>query len=216
MLNPLDKRYLGSVCEIRSFGNDLLAVGVIAELGEDFIRIRAKSERMLLLNTTSKIKVNIFNSQAGFTVIICEVLTSTPKELKVVEPMRITDHERRRGFRVAVDLDARVSIRNTFDDKAKLERMQIVWIKDLSVCGLRIYSKSPFILGQIIWLDINLDGSPLIAKVQIMRVGQVIHTDEDKTMREYGVRFLFDKEDDNDRLCSYLFKKQRENAQKIK
>lgn len=217
MLNPLDKRYIGSVCEIRSFSNQLLAVGIITELGEDYVKIRAKDERMILLNTTAKIKLNIFNSQAGFTVLICEVLTSTSKKLKIVEPIRITDHERRNGFRVALELSAKISMRNVFAENAKTEHLQIVCVKDLSVCGLRLFSALPFIQGQIIWIDLDLDGYHLITKAQIIRAGEINDdTEDDKILREYGVRFLFDKDEDNDRLCSYLFKKQRENAQRIK
>ena len=41
-MNPIDERYIGNVCEIRSFSNELIGIGVVREVGEDYITIGAR------------------------------------------------------------------------------------------------------------------------------------------------------------------------------
>ena len=213
-MNPIDERYLGNVCEIRSFANELIGIGVIREVGEDFITIGARDSELRLFNTFQKIKLNIFNSKVGFTVIICEVLASTRKMLRVVSPIKIVDHERRQGFRVAVDLHARISISRERLESGDYEDLQVVWIKDMSICGLKIHSDKKYILGQVVWLTFELDErTRLTVKAQFVRDNDV---EGDGDMREYGIKLLFDREEDSDKLCSYLFKAQREQSQKIR
>ena len=213
-VNPIDERYLGNVCEIRSFANDLIGIGIIKEVGEDFITIGARDSELRLFNTFQKIKLNIFNTKVGFTVIICEVLASTRKMLRVVSPIKIVDHERRQGFRVAVDLHARISVSRDKLERGEYEDLQVVWIKDMSICGLRIHSDKKYILGQVVWLTFDLDErTKLTVKAQFVR-----NTDVDgrEDMHEYGIKLLFDKEEDSDKLCSYLFKAQREQSRKVR
>ena len=40
IINP---EYRGSICEIRSYRNELMAVGIVSEVGEDYIKIAPKS-----------------------------------------------------------------------------------------------------------------------------------------------------------------------------
>ena len=213
-MNPIDERYIGNVCEIRSFANELIGIGVIREVGEDYITIGARDSELRLFNTFQKIKLNIFNSKVGFTVIICEVLASTRKMLRVVSPIKIVDHERRQGFRVSVDIHARISISRERLERGDYEDLQVVWIKDMSICGLKIHSDKKYILGQVVWITFELDErTRLTVKAQFVRDTDV---EGDGDIREYGIKLLFDKEEDSDKLCSYLFKAQREQSQKIR
>ena len=213
-MNPIDERYIGNTCELRSFANELIGIGVIREVGEDYITIGARDSELRLFNTFQKIKLNIFNSKVGFTVIICEVLASTRKMLRVVSPIKIVDHERRQGFRVSVDLHARISVSKDKLMRGESEDLQVVWIKDMSICGLKIHSDKKYILGQVVWLTFDLDDrTKLTVKAQFVRGTEV---DGEDDMNEYGIKLLFEKEEDSDKLCSYLFKAQREQSQKIR
>lgn len=213
-MNPIDERYIGNTCELRSFANELIGIGVIREVGEDYITIGARDSELRLFNTFQKIKLNIFNSKVGFTVIICEVLASTRKMLRVVSPIKIVDHERRQGFRVSVDLHARISVSKEKLMRGESEDLQVVWIKDMSICGLKIHSDKKYILGQVVWLNFDLDDrTKLTVKAQFVRSTEV---DGEDDMNEYGIKLLFEKEEDSDKLCSYLFKAQREQSQKIR
>lgn len=216
-MNPLDSRYIGSVCEIRSFGNELLGRGVIQDVDDDSIVLGAKDERLALFNTMTKLKLNIFNSSAGFMVVICEVLASSNNYLKVVSPIKIVDHERRSGFRVAVELNGKISSSRQALQSSDIEALQMVWIKDMSICGLRIQASRRFIMGQIVWLTLFLDDEkPITVKAQFMRAkNEIVGVVNGYDIREYGVKLMFEKEDDADRLCSYIFKVQRQQSQKI-
>ena len=215
-MNPLDNRYIGCTCEIRSFSNELLGVGEISQLGEDYIIIGAKNDPLKPFDTFAKLKPNIFNLKAGFMVVICEVLASDKNFLKVVSPMKIIDHERRTGFRVTVDVTAKIAPNEEQLDSGEIETMHMVLVKDMSVCGLKIHTRRNFITGQIVWIKLFLDKENITVKAQIIRNGGEHITSNGETIHEYGVKLLFDKEDDTDKLCSYIFKVQREQSQKIK
>ena len=216
-MNPLDNRYIGSVCEIKSFTNELLGVATIGEVGNDHIVLYAKDEKLREFNAFTKLKLNIFNSQAGFMVVICETLTSTKNWLKVVSPIRIVNQERRNGFRIAVDLQAKISASRQSLDSSSYEALQMVWVKDMSVCGLRIHASRKFITGQVVWLMMKLDDDIIVTKAQIMRSkDEIIGVVDGYDIREYGVKLIFEKEEDTDKLCGYIFKEQRKQSQKIK
>lgn len=215
-MNPLDNRYIGCNCEIRSFGNDLLGVGEVREIGDDFIVIGAKNDKLKPFDTFAKLKLNIFNMKAGFVVLICEVLTSDSNFLKVVSPVKIIDHERRTGFRVTVGITAKVSSNLELLDSGDYGTMQMVMVKDMSVCGLKIHTSRQFITGQIVWIKLCLDNDFVIVKAQIIRNGGEKKDTDGSKIHEYGVKLMFEKEDDTDKLCSYIFKVQREQSQKIK
>ena len=82
MNTTIDKCYVGSTCEIRSFGNELLSIGVIEEIADDYIAIVPHNERLRLFNTSAKLKLNIFNSKAAVAqscLTLCNTMDcSTP------------------------------------------------------------------------------------------------------------------------------------------
>ena len=150
----IDERYTGSTCEIRSFANELLSIGIIDKIDDEFISIGPHGDRLRLFNTSAKIKINIFNSKAGFAVLLGEVLTSSSFQLKIVEPLKIIDHERRSGFRVEVDLWAKVSATNNFTETS--DNVQVVYVNDVSICGLRAFSDKIYNINRFSGLSLQL------------------------------------------------------------
>ena len=216
-MNPVDSRYVGSLCEIRSFANDLLGVGIVNEVGEDYVVLRAKDEQLRLFSSLAKVKLNIFNSKAGFLVVICEVLTSAKQFLTVVNPLKIVDHERRSGFRIPVELDAKIALSRQALEENDVDFVQVVWVKDISICGLRLHAKRRFITGQILWICLQFEKETLIVKGQIIRAtNEAIGEENGAEIREFGVKLLFDREEDSDKLCSFIFKEQREQSKRVK
>jgi hypothetical protein len=217
MINTtIDKCYVGSTCEIRSFGNDLLSIGVIEEIADDYIAIVPHNERLRLFNTSAKLKLNIFNSKAGLLVIIAEVLTSSPFQLKIVEPLKIIDHERRSGFCVAVDMWAKVSSDSRFSIFESYD-VQIVYINDVSICGLHMFSEKIYEVGSMQWVMLELENRTIITQIEIIRKSEdFAMTRNGVGLYEYGIRFVGLRPEDDDRLCSFLFKRQREISSKVK
>lgn len=217
MMNiTIDNCYVGSTCEIRSFGNELLSIGVIEEIADDYIGIVPHNERLRLFNTSAKLKLNIFNAKAGLLVLIAEVLTSSPFMLKIVEPLKIIDHERRSGFRVAVDMWAKVSPENTFSVN-DADDVQIVYINDVSICGLHMFSEKIYEVGSIHWVKLELEKASLITQIEVMRKSyEYAMTRNGIGLYEYGIHFPRLRPEEDDKLCSFLFRKQREISKKVK
>ena len=208
---PIALEYKASLCEVRSKSNDTLAIGVLGEIGEDYVNIVAKNgDYLTLLNTNTPVKINVHNTKLGFTVLIGSVLTSTENELKVVDVVRVVDHERRNHFRVEVELPAKVSNSESFDSESGTTDVHVVFIRDLSLSGTRIETNQLLENGKKMWIRFNMDGTILMAKLYIVRR----MTDKDKNTYQYGCELVYDNPTDNDRLCAYLFRKQRENARK--
>lgn len=213
MFLPIPLEYKSSLCEIRSKKNEILCKGVLSEINEEYVKIQAKDgDYLKLFNTNQPVKINIYNKM-GFAVLVGFVLTSTEAETKIVEVVRIVDHERRNHFRVEVSLPARISADEDFsatteksdDSEAKINA---VFIKDLSLNGIRIESRQHFTKGSRMWIQFNI-GTRLI-KAQCVVVRRML--DESKKFYHYGCQLVFDNEADNDRLCAYLFKIQRQQV----
>ena len=207
MYLPIPLEYRSSLCEIRSKKNEILSKGVITEIDEEYIKITAKNgDYLKMLNTNRPVKVNVYN-KLGFTVLIGFVLTSTEQEMKVVDVVRIVDHERRNHFRVEVGLLAKISSNGKFIERENDEaKVQAVFIKDMSLSGTKIESKQRYSKGDKMNIQFNLGDKTVVAKCTIIR--RTI--DDSKRFYNYGCQLDFESEADNDRLCAYLFKKQRE------
>lgn len=215
MFLPIPLEYKSSLCEIRSKRNEILSKGVISEIDEEYVKISAKNgDYLKLLNVNQPVKVNIYNKM-GFTVLVGFVLTSTEEEMKVVDVVRIVDHERRNHFRVEVGMFAKLSPSGEFTpEEAKNEeaKVQAVFIKDLSLSGTKIETRQHFSKGTRLWIQFNLGNRIITAQCIVVR--RMI--DESKKFYQYGCEIEFETEADNDRLCAFLFKKQRELAMNSK
>ena len=211
----IDERYVGSTCEIRSFANELLSIGIIDKIDDEFISVSPHGDRLRLFNTSAKIKLNIFNSKAGFAVLLGEVLTSSSFQLKIVEPLKIIDHERRSGFRVEVDLWAKISMSNNFTEDS--DNIQVIYVNDVSICGLRAFSDKIYNINQIFWLELTIENTKIITEVQVMRKSEKVAMKKNNVdYYEYGIKMINLRPEDDDKLCSYLFKRQREISKKVK
>ena len=77
---PISYEYEYSICEIKTKENVLLAVGMIKEIGEDYIKISEKNNNSLqLVRCGTEVKINIINSKHGFRALSGEVL---PQQVK--------------------------------------------------------------------------------------------------------------------------------------
>lgn len=211
MFLPIPLDYRQSLCEVRSKKNEILSKGIITEIDEEFVRITAKNgDYLKLLNVNQPVKVNVYN-KLGFTVLVGFVLTSTEEEMKVVDVVRIVDHERRNHFRVEVGMFAKISPSGEFtpeEEEKEEAKISAVFIKDLSLSGTKIETRQHFSKGNKVWIQFNLGNCLINAQCVVVR--RMI--DESKKFYQYGCEIEFESEADNDRLCAFLFKKQRELA----
>lgn len=196
IINP---EYRGSICEIRSYRNELMAVGIVSEVGEDYIKVAPKSGRLRLFDVAMDLKVSIINTRIGLMVVIGSSLTSTPTELKVVDLAAVVDHERRTNFRVDADIQATVSKDRDFI------RTQTVVIKDISLCGLLIMTSGLFDLADYSWIKIDVDGIPMIMEFRMIRTFE----EKGAITKKYGCQMIAANDREADKLCKFIFNLQR-------
>ena len=64
---PMPKDYEGSVCEIKTMENELIAIGKIKEISQKYIKINNEKKELQIVDYGTSIKVNVFNGKNGFT-----------------------------------------------------------------------------------------------------------------------------------------------------
>ena len=198
---PIAKEYEGSVCEIKTMENTLIAIGNIKEITEKYIKIINKKKELKVVDYGTLIKVTIFNTKIGFRVIVGNVYTSTRGEVSIVSIVNLTTKERRNFFRVDMDIPAKAY--NSFSTKSVDVR-----VLDMSLSGLRFSASDEFGIGSMVSDEVNLNNKnkTLTLPGKIVRI---INTDNEGEF-QYGCEFVSSKNDNSDALCSFIFQKQRE------
>ncbi|HHX56573.1 MAG TPA: PilZ domain-containing protein [Clostridiales bacterium] len=206
---PISYEYESSICEIKTKENVLLAVGMIKEISEDYIKISEKNDNSLQLITCgTEVKINIISAKNGFRALSGEVFTSTRKEMKITNVIELIDRDRRNFFRVDLDMEALV-IFDKHNDSDFSDKIPVI-IKDMSLCGLRIEVNYDIEADSVVMVELVLKGKTLCYQCRIIRL---INRD-DSNISQYGCEFLFNKYDDRDAIWSYLFQKQSEQLRK--
>ncbi len=204
---PISNEYAESVCEIKTVNNTMIAIGKIKAVTEKYVKIYSNKNELRILSFGEELKVNIFNTRLGFKVILGYVYTSTRGELSLINSTVIADKEKRRFFRVDMDIDAKIIYR-------KRGPSQEVGVKvlDMSLSGLRFKSDHEFKVGAIVSavIDLNSDKKGKIKNHTLpCKIIRIISRN-DKGEFQYGCEFTENNGESSDELCSFLFKKQRE------
>lgn len=201
---PIQKEYEGSVCEVKSMDNELIAIGKIKEVNSKYIKINSEKKELLIVDYGTPIKINVFNTKIGFRVLVGSIYTSTRKEMTVDGVYNLVERERRNFFRVDMEMPAKVIYKKTPMDTYPTEID--VTIMDMSLSGLRFKTNNEFELGMTVSVEINLNRKGTSNfQCQILR-----DIDTKDELYHYGCEFVYSKSEDADLLCSFLFKKQRE------
>ena len=93
--------YVGSSCVIKAKNNDLISMGVLHPIGKNFIDVGSSRNELPGIPYNLIIKLEIYNTQLGFKVLIGRVYLSSPKLVRIVELNEATNGERREYFRIS-------------------------------------------------------------------------------------------------------------------
>lgn len=201
---PIQKEYEGSVCEIKSMDNVLIAIGKIKEVNSKNIKINNSKKELQIVDYGTPIKINVFNAKIGFRVLVGSIYTSTRKEMCIDSIYNLVDKERRNFFRVDMELPAKVVFKKSSSDMYPTEAD--VTIMDMSLSGLKFKTDYDFEVNKTFSIELNLNKRKNSTfQCQILRV-----IDFKDGLYQYGCEFVYSKSEDADLLCSFLFKKQRE------
>lgn len=201
---PIPREYVGSVCEIKSMDNRLIAIGRIKDVNIENIKISNDKTELKMVDFGTPIKINVFNNKAGFRVLVGSVYTSTRVEMTVDGIYNLVDKERRNFFRVDMSIAAKIFYKKSLDDEFMSEENATVL--DMSLSGIKCKTKCKFDIGKTFYLELDLNGKKKsIFQCRVMRINK-----DQFDNYHYGCEFVYSKSEDADLLCSYLFKKQRE------
>lgn len=200
---PIVKDYEGSVCEIKTMDNDLIAIGKIQEINDKILRISSQKKELKVVDYGTLIKVNIFNADLGFRVIVGNVYTSTKGEISIASVLSLVNRERRNFFRVDMDLNAKL----IYNESAYRTREIHVKVLDMSLSGIRFQCNTIFNVGSQVSVSLCLNNQKNHSFP--CKIVRSITNGEGEEL-QYGCEFTGSNEDASDALCSFLFQKQRE------
>lgn len=201
--------YVGSVCELKSMSNELIATGVVGEISEDYVRFDARANPIPLQRYGTMLKANIFNSRAGFRVLVGKVYATSTRFLKLIEVTSLLDYERRNFFRIEADQPAWIARKE--EDTEEWQDAVRVTIRDISLGGVLIE-----------WPDGEVKtGAEIFLRLKLGRFNQVVactvcREEERAGVSCYGCEFQALSTAQSDAICQYIFQRQREQIQKNK
>lgn len=200
----MPKDYEGSVCEIKTTENELIAIGKIKEISQKYVKIFNNKKELQIVDYGTSIKVNVFNGKNGFRVLVGNIYTSTKSEMSIDNVINLVDKERRNFFRVDMEMTAKAVFKKTAMDMYPTEAD--VTIMDMSLSGLKF--KTPYVFSENNTLAIELNLNKKKNSSFQCKILRIIGYENGEY--QYGCEFVYSKTEDADLLCSFLFKKQRE------
>lgn len=93
--------YVGSSCVMKAKNNDLISMGVLHRIGKNFIDVGSSRNELPTIPYNLLVKIEVYNTQLGFKVLIGRVYLSSPKLARIIDLNEATNDERREYFRIS-------------------------------------------------------------------------------------------------------------------
>lgn len=230
---PLPQEYVGSICELKSLDNRLIAVGRIIKIDFEALEIAAgEDEYMPLIQYRLPVKIHV-HSQHGNRVLVGITYLSTDRFTRLEEVKPLQDFERRGAFRVNSGVQGTLSPlisqtqRRAFEEKLaslppeEAEALEAktfcrVNVVDISLTGVRLSSPRPLHELEQFILEFQPVKLPMSLHIKVERLIRM----PDETL-QYGCSFVDIQDRQTDLLCRDLFtlqrleKSRRENTLRI-
>ncbi|NLW79510.1 MAG: PilZ domain-containing protein [Ruminococcaceae bacterium] len=218
----LPQEYLGSLCEIKSLENELLAVGRIIKIDKEALELAGRDdERMPLLQYRAPVKVFAHHAKLDTRILVGTIYLSTENFVRVEGVRSLQNFERRGAFRVNSAVPGKLTLYLTAEEQADFDRRLVkasdeaaqgmvdnanldVQVMDISLTGVRLRSSVPLVPGTRYMLDF----APLEQHLTfLLRVQRLVTMPNGET--QYGCIFFDYTEKQLDTLCRDLFQLQR-------
>lgn len=218
----LPQEYVGSLTEIKSLTNDLLAMGRVIKIDQEALEISGdEGERMPLLQYRTPVKLFVHNQKEATRIQVGVVYLSTENFVRIEEVKSLQDFERRGAFRVNTNVTAKLTAfmddeqQARFDEalnaaspeKAEemLARTEIeVRIMDVSLTGIRLSADTVLAVGNRYFIEFYLLDVAMSFSIKVQR-----HIKMPSGDTQYGCIFFDYSERQMDILCRELFQLQR-------
>lgn len=210
---PISTEYVDSLCEIKSSKNELLGTGIIGDVDEQYITVVGEENSLPTLAYRTSIKLNVFNKDLGFKVLIGMVYISSRELMKVSDVVNLLDYERRHFFRVQVKLAGALAIPMPFkegDDFFNPEMRTVeARILDLSLNGMLVSCEEELQIDDEFDASVRLAARPCTFHCIVRRIEMT-----EKYGVHYGCEFIGLHDPEQRDLCMFLFQVQRQQINK--
>lgn len=218
MVDLLDS-YVGSSSVIKAKNNDLITMGVLRRIGKNYIDIGSSRNELPSIPYNLLVKVEIYNTQLGFRVLIGRVYLSSPKLARIIDLNEATNDERREYFRIS-SRDSGIIynfMREPGEAEAGSESGDVdynglkVNLVDISLGGLMFRSREVFHVDDKFNIVIPAMGDSMLFACQVRR--QVERPDGEYG---YGCEFMDMAVQQEDLLYRYILKRQSDQLRRIR
>ena len=213
----LSDGYVGSSCVIKAKNNDLITMGVMHRIGKNFIDIGSSRNELPSIPYNLLVKIEIYNTQIGFKVLIGRVYLSSPKLARVIDLNEATNDERREYFRISTrDTDVIYNCMRG-DDILDMEEESTdynglkVHLVDISLGGLMFRSREVFKVNDRFNIVIPAMGDSMLFTCEVRR-----SVDRPDGEFGYGCEFMEMATKQEDLLYRYILKRQSDQLRRIR
>ena len=209
--------YVGSSCVIKAKNNDLITMGTLHRIGKKYIDISSSRNELPSIPYNLLVKIEIYNTQYGFRVLIGRVYLSSPKLARIIDLNEATNDERREYFRISTR-DKGV-IYNCMRGEDLLETEEEsndynglkVQLVDISLGGLLFSTHEKFKVNDRFNIVIPAMGDSMLFTCEIRR-----EVERPNGENGYGCEFMEMATKQEDLLYRYILKRQSDQLRRIR
>lgn len=206
MADVVDKKYIGSVAEIKTMTNTILCIGRISKIkDDDSIVIDSKSEEFPIIDYNTIVKISVRNSKLGSVFLMGRVYSSEEDMLVLQEITVISDNEKRDYFRVKYLEQA------SYYDKETAEFIDKLNFVDISLGGFMCRTTKQLKKYGNYAIELKIGEERYFLEFTVIR-----EREYKEGKHVYGCAFVNMNSKIQDDLAQFIFAIQRENLSKIK
>ena len=213
----LSDGYVGSSCVIKAKNNDLITMGVMHRIGKNFIDIGSSRNELPSIPYNLLVKIEIYNTQIGFKVLIGRVYLSSPKLARVIDLNEATNDERREYFRISTrdtgviyNCMRGADILDMEEESTDYNGLK-VHLVDISLGGLMFRSREIFKIKDRFNIVIPAMGDSMLFTCEVRR-----SVDRPDGEFGYGCEFMEMATKQEDLLYRYILKRQSDQLRRIR
>lgn len=202
----LNEDFLAAHCEVKTMSNQLLAAGILLEIGDGELSVGVKrnsKETMPLIPYSTRVKLVVYRRGNEPKTYCGIVYVSNEFFARMTQVEQLADYEKRNFFRVNVAMHTSANFRNA--QTGAMEAVAVD-IKDISLGGLAFCANHAFRVGQHLEILLSLlDAKEYYFECKVVRIVPA----EDGGSPIYGCSFENVADNTSADLCAFLFQQQR-------
>lgn len=204
--------YKGSLCELKTESNYFLGSGFVSKVTDEYIEVQSKQGDMPILQANLRVKIYLYNEEAGNIVVMGTVYLSTSDFARIIDVRTLSEYEKRSFYRVEILKEAMVFLLHK--DPEKDQDGNTIWrvvdsfaamIFDISLGGAQIRTSRLIPENSYLRFGLDINGTIVEYNCVVRRRREL-----KKGIFQYGCEFYECPSRDLDKLSRFIIAKQRE------